>query len=153
MYKDDIYEILFYNENYIDDLCKRALVDICESEYIRDWTQQICQLFNIFDGLDPRSYNKKKVIKLVFTMLSTNKAEYLKNKQEYDQLKNKYRNPLLHGGKCIFEIESDINKLENIALYLRKIIIDYCLKIHSLNISTWEELENMYKKQQKDLKL
>lgn len=86
-------------------------------------------------------------------MLSTNKAEYLKNKQEYDQLKNKYRNPLLHGGKCIFEIESDINKLENIALYLRKIIIDYCLKIHSLNISTWEELDNMYKKQQKDLKL
>ena len=153
MYKDDIYEILFYNENYIEDLCKRALVDICESEYIRDWTQQICQLFNIFDGLDPRSYNKKKVIKLVFTMLSTNKAEYLKNKQEYDQLKNKYRNPLLHGGKCIFEIESDINKLENIALYLRKIIIDYCLKIHLLNISTWEELDNMYKKQQKDLKL
>ena len=34
--------------------------------------------------------------------------------------KNKYRNPLLHGGKCIFEIESDINKLRNIALYLKK---------------------------------
>ena len=55
--------------------------------------------------------------------------------------------------KCIFEIESDINKLEKYSFIFKKIIIDYCLKIHSLNISTWEELDNMYKKQTKRFKI
>lgn len=151
--KDDIYEILFESTNYIDNLCKRSLVNICESEYVRDWTQRISYLFDTFDGIDPRNYNKEKVIKLVFTILATDKADYLRNKQKYEQLKNKYRNPILHGGKSIFEIESDINEIKRVDIYLRKTIQDYCLKIHSLSISTWEELDNAYRAQQNCLKL
>ena len=153
LYKDDIYEILFGNANYIDNLCKRSLVNICESEYIRDWTQRISYLFDTFDGIDPRNYNKEKVIKLVFTILAIDKADYLWNKQKYEQLKNKYRNPILHGGKSIFEIEPDINEIKKVDTYLRKTIMDYCLKIHSLSISTWEELDNAYRAQQNFLKL
>lgn len=153
LYKDDIYEILFGNANYIDSLCKRSLENICESEYVRDWTQRISYLFDTFDGIDPRNYNKEKVIKLVFTMLAIDKADYLRNKQKYEQLKNKYRNPILHGGKFIFEIEPDINEIKKVDTYLRKTIMDYCLKIHSLRISTWEELDNAYKAQQNFLKL
>lgn len=153
LYKGDIYEILFGNANYIDNLCKRSLVNICESEYVRDWTQRISYLFDIFDGIDPRNYNKEKVIKLVFTILASDKADYLRNKQKYEQLKNKYRNPILHGGKSIFEIEPDINEIKKADTYLRKTIMDYCLKIHSLSISTWEEVDNAYRTQQKSLKL
>lgn len=153
LYKDDIYEILFGNENYIDNLCKRSLMNICESEYVRDWTQRISYLFDTFDGIDPRNYNKEKVIKLVFTILAIDKADYLRNKQKYEQLKNKYRNPILHGGKSIFEIESDINEIKKVDTYLRKTIMDYCLKIHLLSISTWEELDNAYRVQQNFLKL
>lgn len=153
LYKDDIYEILFGNANYIDNLCKRSLVNICESEYVRDWTQRISYLFDTFDGIDPRNYNKEKVIKLVFTILAIDKAGYLQNKQKYEQLKNKYRNPILHGGKSIFEIEPDINEIKKVDIYLRKTIQDYCLKIHSLSISTWEELDNVYRAQQNCLKL
>lgn len=153
LYKDDIYEILFGNANYIDNLCKRSLVNICESEYVRDWTQRISYLFDTFDGIDPRNYNKEKVIKLVFTILAIDKADYLRNKQKYEQLKNKYRNPILHGGKSIFEIEPDINEIKKVDTYLRKTIMDYCLKIHSLSISTWEELDNAYRVQQNFLKL
>lgn len=69
-----------------------SLVNICESEYVRDWTQRISYLFDTFDGIDPRNYNKEKVIKLVFTILAIDKADYLRNKQKYEQLKNKYRN-------------------------------------------------------------
>lgn len=153
LYKDDIYEILFGNANCIDNLCKRSLVNICESEYVRDWTQRISYLFDTFDGIDPRNYNKEKVIKLVFTILAIDKADYLRNKQKYEQLKNKYRNPILHGGKSIFEIEPDINEIKKVDTYLRKTIMDYCLKIHSLSISTWEELDNAYRVQQNFLKL
>ena len=153
LYKDDIYEILFGNANYIDNLCKRSLVNICESEYVRDWTQRISYLFDTFDGIDPRNYNKEKVIKLVFTILAIDKADYLRNKQKYEQLKNKYRNPILNGGKSIFEIEPDINEIKKVDTYLRKTIMDYCLKIHSLSISTWEELDNAYRVQQNFLKL
>ena len=95
IYKDDIYQILFGNANYIDDLCKRSLVNVCDTEYIIDWTQRISYLFDTFDGIDPRNYNKEKVIKLVFTMLSIDKTDYLQNKKKYEQLKNKYRNPIL----------------------------------------------------------
>lgn len=153
LYKDDIYEILYGNANYIDNLCKRSLVNICESEYVRDWTQRISYLFDTFDGIDPRNYNKEKVIKLVFTILAVDKADYLRNKQKYEQLKNKYRNPILHGGKSIFEIEPDINEIKELDIYLRKTIQDYCLKIHSLSISTWEELDNAYRAQQNRLRL
>lgn len=151
--KDDIYEILFGDTNYINNLCKRSLVNICESEYIRDWTQRLSYLFDTFDGIDPRNYNKEKVIKLVFTILAIDKADYLQNKQKYEQVKNKYRNPILHGGKSVFEIESDIKEIKKVDIYLRNTIIDYCLKIHFLNISTWEELDNEYRKQQIFLKL
>ena len=41
LYKNEIYEILYGNANYIDNLCKRSLVNICESEYVSDWTQRI----------------------------------------------------------------------------------------------------------------
>lgn len=153
LYKDDTYEILFGNVNYIDNLCKRLLVNICESEYVRDWTQRMSYLFDTFDGIDPRNYNKEKVIKLVFTILAIDKEEYLRNKKRYEQLKQKYRNPILHGGKSIFEIEPDINEIRMVDTYLRKTILDYCLKIHSLRISTWEELDNAYREQQIFLKL
>lgn len=153
IYKDDIYQILFGNANYIDDLCKRSLVNVCETEYIRDWTQRISYLFDTFDGIDPRNYNKEKVIKLVFTMLSIDKTDYLQNKKKYEQLKNKYRNPILHGGKSIFEIESNINEIKKVGLYLQNTIVDYCIKIHSLSISTWEELDNVYRVKQRSLKV
>ena len=56
-------------------------------------------------------------------------------------------------GKSIFEIEPDINEIKKVDTYLRKTIMDYCLKIHSLSISTWEELDNAYRVHQNFLKL
>lgn len=84
LYKSDVHEMLFVNENYIDNLRERSLVNICESEYIRDWAQRISYLFDIFDGIDPRNYNKEKVIKLIFTILAIDKTDYLRNKQKYE---------------------------------------------------------------------
>ena len=153
LYKNEIYEILYGNANYIDNLCKRSLVNICESEYVSDWTQRISYLFDTFDGIDPRNYNKEKVIKLVFTILASDKTDYLQNKQKYEQLKNKYRNPILHGGKSIFDIEPNINEIRKVDMYLRNTIKKYCMKIHSLGITTWEELDNTYRVLQKSLKL
>lgn len=153
LYKNEIYEILYGNANYIDNLCKRSLVNICESEYVSDWTQRISYLFDTFDGIDPRNYNKEKVIKLVFTILASDKTDYLQNKQKYEHLKNKYRNPILHGGKSIFDIEPNINEIRMVDMYLRNTIKKYCIKVHSLGISTWEELDNTYRVLQKSLKL
>ena len=85
--------------------------------------------------------------------LKENSISKKNKKQKYEQLKNKYRNPILHGGKSIFEIEPDINEIKKVDTYLRKTIMDYCLKIHSLSISTWEELDNAYRVQQNFLKL
>lgn len=152
-YNEGIGEILFGNANYIDNLCKRFLTNICEVEYIRDWTQRISYLFDIFDGIDPRNYNKEKVIKLVFTIIANDKADYLQNKQKYEQLKNKYRNPILHGGRNIFELEADMNEIRNVDRYLQNTIMDYCRKVHSLGISTWEELDTEYRMKQEFLKL
>ena len=86
-------------------------------------------------------------------MLSIDKTDYLQNKKKYEQLKNKYINPILHGGKSIFEIESNINEIKKVGLYLQNTIVDYCIKIHSLSISTWEELDNVYRVKQRSLKV
>lgn len=78
------------------------MISVCESEYLYDLTIKISYLFDIFDGLDPRTYNGDKVVKLVFAFVSTDKENYFAQKQKYESIRQKYRNPILHDRKKCF---------------------------------------------------
>lgn len=151
--KDEIYEILFEDNNVIDSLCKYTLINLCENRYIDDLTQRISDLFNIFDGLDPRTFNKEKAIQYVFSYISTDKNDYLENKANYEKLKDKYRNPILHGGKIIFDIEPNKNEITKLEIQIREFIETFCFNIHSMKIDTWEQFDFEFRNQQRRLKL
>lgn len=146
--KNEIYKLLYENDNYISGINKRTLINLCESEYIYDWTQRISYLFDIFDGIDPRTYDGDKAVKLLFTFISIDKNDYIAKKQEFENYKTKYRNPILHGGKVIYDIESNREEIMKLDMYIRYIILEYCLKIGSLQISSWEDLDEEYRNQQ-----
>ena len=90
----------------------------------------------------------KNAIKYVFTYLSHDRRDYNKNKQKFEQIRKKYRNPILHGGRNVFEIEQSINKIYCLIGYLNDIIIDFCLKIASSEISSWSEFKEEYERHQ-----
>ena len=124
------------------------MINLCESKYTYDWTQRISYLFDIFDGIDPRTYDGDKAIKLLFTFISVNRSDYIAKKQVFENYKIKYRNPILHGGKVIYDIESSREEIMKLDMYIRDIILEYCLKIQSLQISSWEDLDEEYRNQQ-----
>ncbi|KEZ89274.1 hypothetical protein [Lacrimispora celerecrescens] len=152
-YKDEIYGILYDPSNYIVKIYRDALISVCESEYLYDLTLKISYLFDIFDGLDPRTYNGDKVIKLVFTFISIDKADYIFQKQKFESIREKYRNPILHAGKNVFDIENNKTEIRKIDMYLKNLITDFSLKICSMGIATWDELDSELKKQQMRLGL
>lgn len=149
--RDGIYKLLYENDNYISETGKRTLINLCESEYIHDWTQRISYLFDIFDGIDPRTYDGAKAVKLLFTFISVDKNDYIAKKREFEDYKIKYRNPILHGGKAIYSIESSEEEIMKLDRYMRSTILEYCLKIDSLKITSWEELDEAYRNQQRRL--
>ena len=149
--KDDVYNMLYVSTNCIREIYKNTLINLCEAEYIYDWTQKISFLFDTFDSLDPRTYNKEKTIKLVFAFLAVNRTDRDSKKHYYESVKNKYRNPILHGGKNIFEIETDYNEIKKLESYLKNLIFEFCLKIYALGITTWEEMDREYDNQKNRL--
>ena len=108
-------------------------------------------MFDIFDSLDPRTYNKEKTIKLVFAFLAVDRTDRDNKKHYYESVKDKYRNPILHGGKNIFEVETDYNEIEKLESYLKNLIFEFCLKIYALGITTWEEMDQEYQNHQNRL--
>ena len=150
-YKDDVYNMLYASKNCIREIYKNTLINLCEAEYIYDWTQRISFLFDIFDSLDPRTYNKEKTIKLVFAFLAVDRTDRDNKKHYYESVKDKYRNPILHGGKNIFEVETDYNEIEKLESYLKNLIFEFCLKIYALGITTWEEMDQEYQNHQNRL--
>lgn len=150
-YKDDVYNMLYASTNCISEMVKNTLINLCEVEYIFDWTQRISFLFDMFDSLDPRTHDKEKTIKLVFAFLAVNRTDRDSKKHYYESVKDKYRNLILHGGKNIFEIETDINEIEKLEFYLKKVIFEFCLKIYESGIATWEEMDQEYQNHQNRL--
>lgn len=146
--RDELYDILFNNKNAIVDFYRNVLVNVCEAEYMVDLTLKISFLFDVFDSLEPNSHEGKNAIKYVFTYLSHDRRDYNKNKQKFEQIRKKYRNPILHGGRNVFEIEQSINKIYCLIGYLNDIIIDFCLKIASSEISSWSEFKEEYERHQ-----
>lgn len=152
--QEEIYSILYSDDtNYIRLVCKSVLEGVCESYYCIDNTTRISYLFDLIDRLYPFTTGGDKLAKRIFTILSNNINDYVMAKQDFEQIRLKYRNPILHGGKNIIEIEKSELEIQKLESYLRNIIIDYCVELRSMNISTWEELDNAYKAKQKAMGL
>ena len=146
--RDEIYDVLFNVNNEIGRIYRDALINVCEVEYMADMTLKVSYLYDVFDSLEPRSCNGDKAIKYVFTYLAADKADYNFKKQEFEAKRTTYRNPILHSGKNIYDIEPNDNEVQNLLIYLTQIILEFCFAVTSSSITTLEELDQEYRNHQ-----
>lgn len=145
IWNPEIYEILYCSEmNEIRLMCRTALERTCETYYISDWTVRVSYLYDILDMLYPKTTDGDKLLKNLLVFTCGTKQQYENKKSEYELLRTKYRNPILHGGKQIWEITESINEIEELASKLKKLIMDYCVSLYRKNISNWEEHKKEY---------
>ncbi|MCR5415257.1 MAG: hypothetical protein K6E79_00495 [Pseudobutyrivibrio sp.] len=149
---DDIYKLLFEPSDYVKSVYREVLANVCESQYFEDLSQRICFLYDIFDSLDPRGIDDKP-IKYTFTFLASDRLDYNQKKTEFENKRTKYRNPILHGGRTIYELVDNETDIINLIWYLERIIVDYTREICSLDIRSWEELDEKYRNNQRRLGL
>lgn len=146
IWNPEIYEILYCSElNELKLLCKTALERICETYYISDWTIRISYLYDILDMLHPETTKSDKLLKNLLAFTCNTRQQYDNEKIDHELLRTKYRNPILHGGKQIWEITDSLNEIKELALKLELLITDYCVSLYRKDIATWEEQKAEYR--------
>ena len=154
IWNPEIYEILYCSDmNEIKLMCRTALERTCETYYISDWTIRISYLYDILDMLYPKTTDGNKLLKNLLGFTCDTKQQYENEKDEHELLRMKYRNPILHGGKQIWEITDSLNEIKELALKLKMLILDYCVSLYRKDISTWGEHKAEYRSCQINLGL
>lgn len=130
---------------------RNALNRIAESSYFQDNNQKILAIFEAVDMLYPTTYDGNKLIKRIATFCCNTQTEktilvnYLKN------LRDNVRNPLLHSGKSIVDLQLNEDETYTIINTIKSIVIKYCENTYKLNIHTFQDLHEEEKSKNKSL--
>lgn len=140
---NSLFNTLFNNRfDEVAILCKTALRRIVDCYYTSDFTIQISYMFDILDMLDPEDTEGNNLKTHVLPFLAFDKTDYHKRCSEFKSIRTKYRNPLVHHGKNIYELIDSTTDIYNTFSYLKNIIVSYCTTVYELDISTFSELDN-----------
>ena len=118
-------------------LCKNALKRVVDCYYISDYTIQITYMFDILDMLDPNDTEGKYLKSHVLPFIAIDKTDYHQKCENFRILRDKYRNPLIHYGKSIYDLTTNQAEIYDIFNQLKLIIISYCQTVISLNVSSF----------------
>lgn len=141
-----LYNVLYDKEEAeISAICRNALERLCESYYYNDWTTRISYLFDIMDGLYPKSFDGSKLMKQILVHICSTYDEYITKESEHEQVRFKYRNPILHGGRSVWEIEKNISEIKRVAILIESTIVNYCVAMKENKILTWADKAEEYK--------
>ena len=153
--KDNILYNTIFNSRMdeIALLCKNALQRICDCYYISDYTIQISYMFDILDMLDPEDTEGNNLKTFVLPFIAVNKSDYHARCAEFKRIRKKFRNPLVHHGKNIFDLTNNQNEIFELFTLLETITVSYCTRIFSMNILTFAELEGEREKIKNILKI
>lgn len=75
----------------------------------------------------------------VIPFISNSKEDYYSRCDRFREMRSKYRNPLLHQGKSIYELTSSKSEIIGLFGEIRDIIVLYCKSIYELRIQTQED--------------
>jgi len=149
-----LYDCLYsYRDDEISYLCKIALNRLCECYYINDYTIMLSYMFDVLDMLDPQDTEGKRLNSHVVPFVCDKKQEYHQACSNIKIIRNKYRNPLVHDGKSIYDIISKEDEIYEVFNYLKDIIISFCKRIFLSGATNFTELEEERERIKKLLKL
>ena len=149
-----LYDCLYSNrDDEIYLLCNTALTRICECFYINDYTVMLSYMFDILDMLDPEDTEGNKLKSRVLPFLCNSKDEYHKISSKLKNMRDSYRNPLIHHGKNIYDLISTESEIFSLFTDIKEIIISFCKSVFLSNAKTFAELTIESQKKKANLHL
>ena len=98
-------------------------------------------MFDILDMLDPNDTEGKYLKSHVLPFVAIDKTDYHQKCKKFKILRDKYRNPLIHYGKSIYDLTTNQTEIFDIFNQLKLIIISYCKTVISLDVSSFASLK------------
>lgn len=133
--------IFFNNEvDVVTQMCKTALERVCASYYMDNLNLRIIYLFDILDMLYPDTTNGEDLRKRVLSFVCSDRKAYEEQTEIFRNIRKFKRNPIIHGGKSIYDLVDNIDQIHTDCNLLERWIRLYCSNVIQLNISTMEEL-------------
>lgn len=121
--------------------CKRALQKLSDCYYLDDYTILIAYAFNILDMLDPDNVEGNKLKIHVLPFISNSKREYHDYCNMLRDIREKYRNPILHQGESIYSLIVNEQEIFELFSKIEHIVLGFCTRVIRSNITTFLELE------------
>lgn len=148
----ELYDCFFssyYDEVFLTN--KNALNKLASSIYFQDISQMLLEVFDVMDMLYPTTYDGAKLHKRIATFCCNTKNQKLQLLNRLNELRKEIRNPLLHSGKSIYDIQLTQSDAYAIINELKCIIVKYCESVCALNVHSFKELREEEKKKIKFL--
>lgn len=128
---------------------RNALNRIAESYYFQDINQILLAIFDALDMLYPTTYDGKKLIKRIATFYCNTQLGKIKLVSYLNDLRENVRNPILHGGKSILDLQLTESYAYEIINEIREIVVKYCETVYLLNVHTFVDLHKEETKRNK----
>lgn len=151
-YSETLYNCFFdLRSDEVFSTNRDALNRLAESIYFQDVNQTILTIFEAVDMLYPTTHDGNKLIKRIATFCCNTQTEknilvdYLKDVRE------KVRNPLLHTGKLIIDLQLNEEDTYTIINKIKTIVIKYCENTYMLDIHTFQDLHEEEKSKNRSL--
>lgn len=139
---DILYKCLY--DNRIDEVFltnQNALHHLADCIYINDLEEKLICIFNLFDMLCPDATEGDKLIKRIGAFICTTEKERLEFIRNQQGLRDKLRNPIIHGGKTISELQLSQSEIVSAINELKQVVIKYCENVYSFGITTFGDLK------------
>lgn len=128
-----------------------SLNRIAESTYFQDINLTILTIFDAMDMLYPTTYDGNKLIKRIATFCCNTQTEKNTLVNHLKNLRENVRNPLLHSGKSIIDLQLNEEDTYTIINRLKTIVVKYCENTYMLDIHTFQDLHEEEKNINKSL--
>lgn len=142
VYSSAIYSI--FNDNVTNEVartCKKALERLCASYYIDDLNLRVLYLFDILDMLHPDTTSGEELRKRILPFTCNNPTNYYEQIDAFKTMRESKRNPLMHGGKSIYDLVDTVAQIYEVCDELESWITKFCIRVNELNISTMAHLK------------
>lgn len=120
--------------------CKSAIQGIGKAIYVDDINYAFIYLFDAIERLYSCEYKTALKWKWIAGFLMKKRSEYDMIHDRLVEIGEKYRTPIFHYGKNIYEVINDDEQIYILFDELKQIILEYCREVLSTGIVTYEEL-------------
>lgn len=139
-----VYDIISDNgADTVTRMCRTALERVCDSYYMDDLNLRIIYLFDILDMLHPDTTNGEELRKRVLAFTCNDRKEYEEQTEMFKNMRNVIRNPIVHGGKSVYDLVDTVDQIYEECKVLETWITKFCVSVKQLGISTMEELKQV----------